>query len=56
MEQNTVTHSAQETSDFGQKLAGEISPGALLCLRCDVGGGKTTREQELLEGLGAEGA
>ncbi|MBP9727959.1 MAG: tRNA (adenosine(37)-N6)-threonylcarbamoyltransferase complex ATPase subunit type 1 TsaE [Candidatus Moranbacteria bacterium] len=54
MEQNTVTHSAQETRDFGQKLAGEISPGTLLCLRGDLGAGKTTLVQGLLEGLGAE--
>ncbi len=48
-----ATHSAEETRDFGKKLAGEISPGTLLCLTGDLGAGKTTLVQGLLEGLGA---
>lgn len=54
MEHSLATHSAEETRDFGKKLAGEISPGTLLCLMGDLGAGKTTLVQGLLEGLGAE--
>lgn len=49
-----TTHSAEETRDFGKKLAGEILPGTLLCLSGDLGAGKTTLVQGLLEGLGAK--
>lgn len=48
-----TTHSAEETRAFGKKLAQEIIPGTLLCLRGDLGAGKTTLVQGLLEGLGA---
>lgn len=49
-----TTHSAEETRDFGKKLAGELLPGTLLCLSGDLGAGKTTLVQGLLEGLGAK--
>ncbi|MBP6929579.1 MAG: tRNA (adenosine(37)-N6)-threonylcarbamoyltransferase complex ATPase subunit type 1 TsaE [Candidatus Moranbacteria bacterium] len=49
-----TTHSAEETRDFGKKLTGEILPGTLLCLSGDLGAGKTTLVQGLLEGLGAK--
>lgn len=49
-----TTHSAEETRDFGKKLAGEITPGTLLCLQGDLGAGKTTLVQGILEGLCAE--
>ncbi len=48
------THSAEETRAFGKKLAGEIVPGTTLCLQGDLGAGKTTLVQGLLESLGAE--
>lgn len=48
-----VTRSAQETRAFGEKVARTITPGTLLCLRGDLGAGKTTLVQGLLEGLGA---
>jgi len=54
MEHQILTHSAEDTRAFGRKLAGEITPGTLLCLRGDLGAGKTTLVQGLLEGLGAE--
>lgn len=50
----TTTHSAEETRDFGKRLAGGLLPGTLLCLTGDLGAGKTTLVQGLLEGLGAE--
>lgn len=49
-----TTHSAEETRDFGKKLTGEILPGTLLCLSGDLGAGKTTLVQGLLDGLGAK--
>lgn len=54
MHQVFTTHSAEETRAFGKKLAGEIPAGALLCLQGELGAGKTTLIQGLLEGLGAE--
>lgn len=49
-----TTKSAEETRALGKRLAGEIPPGTLLCLMGDLGAGKTTLVQGLLEGLGAE--
>lgn len=49
-----TTHSDKETKELGKKLAQEIAPGTLICLRGDLGAGKTTLTQGLLEGLGAE--
>lgn len=54
MDQHSTTHSAEETRAFGKKLAGEIVPGTTLCLQGDLGAGKTTLVQGLLESLGAE--
>lgn len=55
MKQQTITtHSAEETRAFGEKLVREIAPGTLVCLMGDLGAGKTTFVQGLLEGLGAE--
>lgn len=49
-----TTHSDKETRELGEKLAQEITPGALICLRGDLGAGKTTLTQGFLQGLGAE--
>ena len=54
MNERHITTSAEETRAFGKKLAGEIAPGTLLCLQGDLGVGKTTLVQGLLEGFGAE--
>ena len=54
MEKQYTTYSAEETRSLGKKLAREIVPGTLLCLQGDLGAGKTTFTQGLLEGLGAE--
>ena len=54
MENLYRTNSAEETRKLAKELAREIAPGTLLCLRGDLGAGKTTFTQGLLEGLGAE--
>lgn len=48
------THSAEETKALGKQIAKELNPGTLLCLQGDLGAGKTTFTQGLLEGLGAK--
>jgi tRNA threonylcarbamoyl adenosine modification protein YjeE len=53
MERLYKTNSAEETKELGKRLAREIVPGTLLCLRGDLGAGKTTFTQGLLEGFGA---
>lgn len=47
-----ITTSAQETKDFGQKLATELKGGEILCLYGELGAGKTTLVKGLAEGLG----
>lgn len=54
MDQHFTTHSAEETKDLGKKLAYELKPQTLLCLQGDLGAGKTTLVQGLLEGFGAK--
>ena len=54
MRETYTTHSAEETRAVGQQLAETLLPGTLLCLTGDLGAGKTTLVQGLLEGLGAE--
>ena len=48
-----TTYSADETRALGKTLAERIQPRTLLCLSGDLGAGKTTFVQGLLEGLGA---
>lgn len=54
MNESYITHSAEETRTLGKKLAQAILPGTLLCLKGELGAGKTTFTQGFLEGLGAE--
>lgn len=49
------TVSTEETQKLGKNSAKKMMPGAFICLRGDLGVGKTTFTQGLLEGLGAEG-
>lgn len=49
-----TTHSAEETRALGKKLAETIAPGTLVTFAGDLGAGKTTLIQGILEGLGAE--
>lgn len=54
MQKPFITHSAEETRALGKKLALELRSGTIVCLAGDLGAGKTTLAQGLLEGLGAE--
>lgn len=48
-----LTRSAAETRELGRRLAAWVTPGDFLCLRGELGAGKTTLVQGLAEGLGA---
>lgn len=47
-----TTRSAAETRALGRRLTLHMQPGDLLCLRGELGAGKTTLIQGLAEGLG----
>jgi tRNA threonylcarbamoyladenosine biosynthesis protein TsaE len=47
------THTKTETQDFGKHLGTVLSPQTLVTLQGDLGAGKTTLVQGILEGLGA---
>ncbi|MFA9262473.1 MAG: tRNA (adenosine(37)-N6)-threonylcarbamoyltransferase complex ATPase subunit type 1 TsaE [Undibacterium sp.] len=48
-----ITHSKRETQEWGRQLGQSLQPGTLVTLQGDLGAGKTTLTQGLLEGLGA---
>jgi tRNA threonylcarbamoyladenosine biosynthesis protein TsaE len=47
-----TTHSEDETSDVGRRLAPTLSPGSVVLLVGDLGAGKTALVRGLAEGLG----
>ena len=47
------THSAEETTELGRRLAAEIKPGSIVLLRGDLGAGKTTLVKGIAEGFNA---
>jgi tRNA threonylcarbamoyladenosine biosynthesis protein TsaE len=49
-----LSRSVAQTRDAGRRLAGLLSPGALVLLRGPLGAGKTELVRGLAEGLGAE--
>ena len=55
METLYTTNSIEETRSVGRKLAQQMMPGKIFCLTGDLGSGKTTFTQGILEGLGASG-
>lgn len=48
-----TTHSAEETTALGRKLATELKPGGIVLLRGDLGAGKTTLVKGIAEGFQA---
>ena len=48
-----VTHSAEETVEFGRQLAKQIKPPCLILLEGELGSGKTTLVKGMVAGLGA---
>jgi tRNA threonylcarbamoyladenosine biosynthesis protein TsaE len=53
MQQTTITHSAEETIEFGRTLRPMLSPPKLVLLRGDLGAGKTTMVKGIAEAFGA---
>ena len=49
------THNKEETQELGRALAGMLLPRTLVTLSGDLGAGKTTLTQGILEALGAIG-
>jgi tRNA threonylcarbamoyladenosine biosynthesis protein TsaE len=47
------THSAEETTELGRRLAAELKPGTIVLLRGDLGAGKTTMVKGIAEGFQA---
>src|SRR5215469_13422171 len=48
-----ATHSADETTELGRQLSGELKPGNIVLLRGDLGAGKTTLVKGIAEGFRA---
>ncbi|HEX3586924.1 MAG TPA: tRNA (adenosine(37)-N6)-threonylcarbamoyltransferase complex ATPase subunit type 1 TsaE [Candidatus Angelobacter sp.] len=48
-----TTHSAEETTELGRRLATELKPGTIVLLRGDLGAGKTTMVKGIAEGFQA---
>src|SRR5919198_3266662 len=48
-----VTHSAEETTEIGRRLAAELRPPRLVVLRGELGAGKTTLIKGIAEGFHA---
>jgi tRNA threonylcarbamoyladenosine biosynthesis protein TsaE len=48
-----VTNSAEESTEFGRRIAARLSVPALVLLKGDLGAGKTTLTKGIIAGLGA---
>jgi len=48
-----ITHSAEETTELGRRLAAELAPPRLVVLSGDLGAGKTTLIKGIAEGFQA---
>ncbi len=51
--QEFTTHSAEETTALGRRLAAQMNPPKLVLLRGDLGAGKTTLVKGIAAGFGA---
>lgn len=50
-----LTHTEEETHALGRKLSEGLQPASVITLSGDLGAGKTTLAQGILEAFGAEG-
>ena len=48
-----TTHSSDETTELGRRLAAQLRPGSVVLLRGDLGAGKTTLVKGIAEGFRA---
>lgn len=55
MQKEFITTEAAQTRNLGKETAADIRSGGVICLSGELGAGKTTFTQGLLEGLGLEG-
>ena len=53
MPEEIITHSAEETIDWGREFSRGLKPPALILLTGDLGTGKTTLTKGIVSGLGA---
>ena len=53
MPEELITHSAEETTNWGRDFAKRLQPPTLILLTGDLGSGKTTLTKGLVSGLGA---
>lgn len=53
MTSETITHTAEETIEFGRRLAAKLAPPKVVLLRGDLGAGKTTMVKGIAEGFDA---
>ena len=53
MNEEIITHSAEETTQWGRELAKRLRPPVLVLLAGDLGSGKTTLTKGIVAGLGA---
>jgi tRNA threonylcarbamoyladenosine biosynthesis protein TsaE len=53
MAKTFTTHSAEETTELGRRLAADLNPGSIVLLRGDLGAGKTTMVKGIAEGFQA---
>jgi tRNA threonylcarbamoyladenosine biosynthesis protein TsaE len=51
-----TTHSAEETTELGRRLAAELQPESIVLLRGDLGAGKTTLVKGIAEAFHAAAA
>jgi tRNA threonylcarbamoyladenosine biosynthesis protein TsaE len=51
--EDIVTNSAEETTEFGRRVAARLTVPALVLLKGDLGAGKTTLTKGIIAGLGA---
>ena len=53
MGEEIITHSAEETTNWGREFAKRLKPPTLVLLTGDLGSGKTTLTKGIVAGLGA---